>query len=1174
MMTLTSLLLLVGLGPLVEDPANPNAAPVPITGTVVDADRQPAAGVGVYYSTREAGNAWGGVVAQTVTDAQGRFRLEVPAPAARRNFLPACALWAYRPGSLVASRPVTRETLPPDLPITLVLDPPARSKFLIRGPDGRPVAGARIQPRVLHREFLAVPDGLAERVADQTVTDPDGRAVLSVFFPEEISTVFVTAPGLGSQQFGFNNDNGTLETRTIQLRPVGRIEGRIVSDDVEIVRSRKLEVVVWDERLGSPALGLSSLTTDAQGRFVIPEVPVGGLNVAGTPPASSPWFLKAPSGITVEAGKTTRVEVKPARGVRLKGIVRERDTDRPIAGVGVGLMNPAEGEEGIVRTDAEGRYEFFGRPVRSRVTVWSVPEGFASPNFVLRQPLYPTDALAAGVPPIELNRAGIVRGVVVDDRGEPVGGATVLASWPVNEGPNRSGRRDTRATTGPRGEFLVERVVADVTAELSAIAPDGRRMARPVSTRAGAEPVKLALERSASVSLAGRVVNASGVRIDGARVRIRIHNRHSSGQVMGDALVEIRGAYVIRTRDDGWFRTPPILDPELEYAVIVEADEFKPARSRWVYGKARLFPDVVLQTEAPERFAAVEGRVLDRRNQPVAGASVWVPDAKGVPIRATIDAQGRFRINGVPLRRSFLFVEAAGFRFHGRVIEPGSGNIDVALTQSGEPPAARMTTLATPRPRKEERELARKAIGPYAERAVKEGNESTRLRVLEVLAQADPGRVLEILETKIFANPWFDDYLRRACAKALWEDSHEEALAVVEAMQSPEWRARGHLDACDALPATDRKARIEQVDQALLQARGITEGDHRVQSLGQVAEHYLDLGEVEKGTKLLRETLPAARELPKTGWGGYARGSFEEELAQIDRATALQLLHGVDEAQTLPDRHRINMAQEVASRDPIQAEWLLTKLNDPDALVRDFSRICHAMALKDPDRARQFADRDLGKGRNAQALPFARAHALGMIAQAIAGADKPKAARFLDEAFAALKTLAAEGRRDSLGTDTQDAATVAAALLPVAEGIDPSLVPELFWRAVSFRASSKPPMRAASSPDSVLALLLARYDRDAAMVLLQPILDRGPTAKDIQMARVVEAVAAIDPARAVAIVESLPDDPSLDLDPFQNAKNNARLVLAGFLADPPSERWDKVVHRLLHLWVVGEEDIF
>src|SRR5262249_26223391 len=148
----------------------------------------------------------------------------------------------------------------------------------------------------------------------------------------------------------------------------------------------------------------------------------------------------------------------------------------------------------------------------------------------------------------------------------------------------------------------------------------------------------------------------------------------------------------------------------------------------------------------------------------------------------------------------------------------------------------RMMTLPTARPRAEERALARRVLLPYAERAVKDGDESSRLRSLETLALSDPERVLEIIETGGFANPWFIGYLGGACAKSLWEDSRAESLAVVEAMQSAEWRARGHLDACDAMPTAERRARVEQVDQALLQARAIAEGDHRVQTLGQVAE--------------------------------------------------------------------------------------------------------------------------------------------------------------------------------------------------------------------------------------------------------------------------------------------------------------------------------------------------
>jgi hypothetical protein len=1157
---------LLAIGPTCAGADEP---PVPVVGTILDAERRPAAGVGVYFSTRGAGAGWGNVVAQTETDAQGRFRLEVPA--APGGGPKPGTLWAYRPGALVATRGISRETLPPDWPVSMMIDEPARAEYLVHGPDGRPVADARIQPRVLRRESFSVPDELAERIEAQAASDAGGRVVLTAFYPEEISTIIVSAPGLGRQQFGFGTRDGWQEAKSIDLRPAGRVDGRLVADDEALVRDRRITVTVWNQQTGPPALGLFYLKTDAHGRFAVPEAPIGTLTVEGAPTAGSPWLFRSPPDLKVEAGRTTQVEVKPVKGVRLKGVVRERGAGAAIAGVGVYLYRSVPGDDGTVRTDAEGRFTLFAPAGRPPMIMESSPEGFASLMYGLSFPKVPEGVEEFDLPPIELSRAGTVRGVVVDDRGEPVPGAMVAVSWPVDEGPGRLGRRDTHAIAGRRGEFRIDRVVADAPVDLSAIASDGRRTSRPVGSKAGAAPVRLVLDSSGSVSLAGRVVDASGHRVAGARVHLREQSRYPNGQINGDALVEIRGAYTIKTNDTGWFRTPTILVAEREYAALVEADGYEPARTEWTRGKARTFAELVLQPREEPGAGDVAGSLVDRNGRPVVGAMVWTTDGAGNPLRARSDDRGGFRLEVAPARRSFLFVEAAGFRFSGRVIDPAAGPISIALTRSDERPAGSMTTLQSARPRAEERALARRLILPYAERAIKEGDQQTRLRTLETLALSDPARVLEFVANTGFDNPWFNDYLRRACARALWADDRAEALAVVEAMQGAEWRALGHLDACDAIPATERKARVDHVDQALVQARAIAEGDHRVQMLGQVAEHYLDLGELEKGTKLLRLTRSAAVALPKQGWGGYARGSFAEELAQVDPEAALDLIEGVGD-QPIPDRHRINLVKELAGRDPARAEALLATLKEPDILARNLPGLCYAMARKDPDRARRLADRDLGKGNDAQAQPFARPYALGMIALALAESDRARAARVLDEAFRALKPLAAEGRRGF--QDMQDAATVAAALVPVAERIGPALVPEFFWRAAALRAPSKPQMRDATLPDTLLALLLARYDREAAMVLLAPLLDRRPIPKDNGVSGLALALAAADPERAVALVEALPDDRGVNINSFENIKNDVRIGVATFLGRPPGERWDRVTDRLLHLWVVGNEDAF
>ena len=414
-------------------------------------------------------------------------------------------------------------------------------------------------------------------------------------------------------------------------------------------------------------LGLFYLEADDRGRFAIPEAPVGTLGVYGDPPAGVPWFLQGSSGVPVEAGKTTVVEVKAVKGVRLKGLVRERGTGRPVAEVEVGLYE-ASGQ-GLAAMPRGASSSSACRAARA--SLWGrSPDGLAVPPYSGHSTKVPEGVAELELKPIEMSRAGTVRGIVVDERGEPVPGATVRASWTV-----APGRIERRAIAGARGEVTISGVAKEVAVELSATAPDGRRTTRAVESRAEAEPARLVLDSAGSASLAGRVVDPSGRRVAGARVRIRTERHLADGHIYGDELVEIRGAYTIKTNDTGWFRTPPILDPRLKYCALAEADGCEPARTGWVAGTARTFPELVLRPETRDRLAAIEGSVLDRRGQPVAGAAVWTTNDAGTPIRSTTDARGRLRIEQVPSRRSFLFVEAPVFRFHGRVIDPAAGPV-------------------------------------------------------------------------------------------------------------------------------------------------------------------------------------------------------------------------------------------------------------------------------------------------------------------------------------------------------------------------------------------------------------------------------------------------------------------------------------------------------------------
>ncbi len=1165
--TLTAGLALAAAATLLLARPEPQAEPrptVPLSGLVLDSDGRPAADVAVFASTRGGTPRWGQVVAQARTDAEGRFRIDLPAAESNRSasYSHADTLWAYRPGRLLASLPISRDSISPDVTVKLVLGPPSITTFIVRDPDGKPVAGAMVEPRVLFRNFQSVPDGLAGRIAAATITDARGRATLSALLPEEISTVIVAAKGYGTQQFGVDSGGSKLGGRVLDLLPVGRLDGRIVGDPALIGR-RSLTVAASNKsRPAAPAAGLYSITTDDEGRFVVPEIVAGVASVElGDRDAASPWYIKVGRGVAIEPGKTTEVALPLSRGVAVRGLVSERGTGRPVPGASIGFSTRGSG----VVSDEQGRFRGFAPPGLARVALLGSPDGYASPMYALPDARIPEDATEHELPPIELSRARVVRGAVVDDQGRPAPGARVAAAWKVDEGARRQGTREVEIKADGKGEFRLDRVPIDAQVTLQASLLGLRTAGPVVAGETAAGPVRLRLESGRTAAMSGRVLARGGSPVAGARVHLRAQKRYPSGQVQGDDLVTFDGAMVLMTDPEGRFRTPVLLEADGEYAALAEADGFEARRTGWVPSKSAAFPDLILPPELGS--ATIRGRVLDRRGRVVAGASVRSPGQAAV----RPDEAGRFRIEGLTPGPVLLFAEAPGFRFHGQVVSGPTEDFDATLTRLDEAPAARMTTLPLAPAREEQMALARRVLGPLVDRLLKEGGENELYRALRPLAACDPARVLAILAERKFQVDYRADFLKADAAKALNRTSPDEAAALVESIDEPSRRASAIIDACDALPASDRAGKLASLDRALVAARAIGGPADKVILVAKVAEHLLDLGETARAMALLREFEPVANGLARAALPGYARGAFAEELAQVDPDAGLALMEGVDGGPE-PDRHLINLVQELASRDPARAEAALERLKKPESLRLYLSRIAHAMATKDPERARRLVDRAGTLGDLDGYTAYAQPHARGMIALAVAEADRPLALALIQQAFADLGRMHADGTTGRAGA--QDAATVAAALLPVVERVDPALVPEYFWRAASLGDRRLASTKERAEHESALALFLARYDREAAAVVLAPVLALSPGEPGLDLGEVIRAEAAIDPARAVARLEALPDDPTPGFDRFRNPKNEARLALASFLAADPSRRWDAMTEKVLQLWTVGREDIF
>ncbi|MGO9108872.1 MAG: carboxypeptidase regulatory-like domain-containing protein, partial [Thermoguttaceae bacterium] len=415
-----------------------NAANAKVSGKVIDENGKPLPGAEIWLPLFLRGLGRPQTL-HTKSDEQGRFVLEIDAAwlAKMQPWERAMTLWAYASGRQLGTGKVVLPSGASD--VVIRLGPAADTSFVVLNPEGRPCAGALVELYYVRTAlgFQFLPEELMARIAART--DSEGRVKLPAASQDILFEVRITAKDLGIQvQRVEKSKPPAIVGRTIRLRPVGKIEGRVIADPPETARD--VRFVFTTEDLGNnppwPTEGNADVKSDKDGRFVVPALAAGVLMIEVLVNENQPLRPKLPEFVRFRAAETISLEIPMVPTVPVRGSVRAKDTGKPIPGGLVHIYYGVGRQGADAVPDAQGNYTARVLPGRIGLQMLSTPREYVQLGEVGNRPIeVPQDAKVFDLPPVELVPAKIVEGRLVDEHDRPVSDAGI----DVIEGNRRYG---------------------------------------------------------------------------------------------------------------------------------------------------------------------------------------------------------------------------------------------------------------------------------------------------------------------------------------------------------------------------------------------------------------------------------------------------------------------------------------------------------------------------------------------------------------------------------------------------------------------------------------------------------------------------------------------------------------------------------------------------------------
>jgi protocatechuate 3,4-dioxygenase beta subunit len=1202
---MTRKILLVALFAAVAPAASaqePEVGRTSVSGVVRDAAGKPIEGADVWLVTSDLYFAASGELVTAKTPADGRFEFAVP-----KRWLEGTPPWrqelgivAHREGYSLGAVSIYRESQLPAQPLEIVLPPADSAKLTVTDPDGKPLAGAKVQvalvlgdsiqvgvsasrvrqvakswgsePRtiaggaVVARMPILAPPAVESLLS--ATTDAEGRATIAGLAASQLAGVTIEAPGFGRQRlsrsaYGSSALANPLEA--LQLARAVPITGQLIGEPQDVA-GKSLRIIGYGQSGSKQQVSIqvhAETKTDGQGLFSATVCEGALIPLLDWDPAS-PLRPVPPEQFQVKPGAKNHVEIPLQPAVRAFGYVKDAATGKGLSGARIALLNSSWRALPLA-TDGDGRYEATLATGSAYVGAVLAPGYLPGP--AQRQPLPQT--VSTGSPelkPILMRKGAQFAGTVVDDAGQPAAGAWVTATWyGFHPSVQHHDVVEELVKTEADGRFSFSGI--DPTSECRLWASREGAFTRGVTVVKGDQAaLTLTISPKNAVRLAGRVIAAGGKPASGAKLEVWQRPWMPAGMEAEPQRVALGDKPELVAGDDGRFTSPP-LAPMAAYRVSLADPRFEPAHSPWADAASgkELPPANLLARTLGEHL----GIVRDSAGKPLTGALVEFRGGLS-RVQARTDAAGKFSLKPAPDGPGLLFVAQDGFWFHGQRIESLGEPIEVRLPRHDEPSGQALRAAPSSVPMAERQKLAQQLFDELIQAAASDLTGQTRLRVLMKWAEVNPSAAVEFITKKPSLIAMNNDAVRFAAANTLLSTAPDDALEIIQSMDAGQ-AGIGHMGAllyvrsAAALPREDRQRKLDLLAEALVKAQAIKEPGFRLISLAQIAEALLDLGEKERGTKLLTENLETAKKLNRASFDAYLRGAFAEELAQVDLESALSLVNEITDYFE-KTRHLANIAQEMAGTRPAEAEKILTNYPPPPADSRLIDqkdhyvvRACYRMAPVDLPRALKLVA--------AMTDPFHQAHARGVMAVALAKTDAAQSRALIRSAFDGLDAAAAK-KPDELPISTGNFGNIGGWLVLHAQRIDPELAAEARWRLLRLlpevpSADIQQRWRHVEALSSA-ALFLAEIDAPLARELLTRL------DGDLQLGVMggnsrtwLPAWGVVDPAEALRRAGELGEE---------RTRLQGKITLLPALAGTGEVR-EKLLHYQAGLWRIDVEDL-